>query len=410
MRTLKLITVLILAATGLGLASATADSLDSAFLKPPPEARPWVDWMFMDGNMTREGLTADLEAMAKAGIGGAILMEVDVGIPRGPVKFMSPEWQDLFHHAVREAERLGLDLTLNAGPGWTGSGGPWIRPEQSMQHLVASETNLAGPAHFQGTLAKPAPRSPFFGEGTLTPELKKARDDFYQDVVVLAFPTPAGQARIADIDEKALYYRAPYSSQPGVKPFLPAPADHAALPTEQCIAPAAILDLTSKLSADGRLDWEVPAGNWTVLRFGRRSTGQTTRPAPLPGLGFECDKFDPAALDAQYAAFDRTLLTGLGPRQSAHGWRMLHIDSWEMSSQNWTGHFREEFQRRRGYDLLDYLPVMTGRVVGSLELSERFLWDLRQTAQELVVQNHAMHFGRTGPPRRFRALRSSPTT
>lgn len=381
---------------GLPLA-CPADSLDSAFLKPPPEARPWVYWFFMDGNMTREGITADLEAMAKAGLGGGLFMEVDVGIPRGPVEFMSPRWQELFRHAVKEAERLGLDLTLNAGPGWTGSGGPWIRPEQSMQHLVASQTNIAGPSHFEGLLAKPAPRQPFFGEGTLTPELKKARDDFYRDVAVLAFPTPAGQGRIADIDEKALYYRAPYSSQPGVKPFLPAPAEYAALPAAQCIAADRIVDLTPKLSADGRLEWDVPEGNWTVLRFGRRTTGQTTRPAPLPGLGFECDKFDPAALDAHYAAFIQPLLRGLGPRKAGQGgWTMLHIDSWEMSSQNWTARFREEFQRRRGYDLLSYLPVMTGRVVGRLEVSERFLWDLRQTAQELVVENHALHLGELG--------------
>jgi hypothetical protein len=392
----RLALALLALSIGLPLASV-ADSLDSGFRKPPPQARPWVYWMFMDGNMTREGITADLEAMAKAGLGGAIFMEVDVGIPRGPVEFMSPRWQELLRYAVKEAERLGLELTLNAGPGWTGSGGPWIRPEQSMQHLVASETNIAGPSHFQGLLAQPAPRKPFFGEGTLTPELKKARDDFYRDVVVLAFPTPAGQARIADIDEKALYYRAPYSSQPGVKPFLPAPAEHAVLPAEQCIAANRTLDLTPKLSADGRLEWDVPEGHWTVLRFGRRSTGQTTRPAPLPGLGFECDKFDPAALDAHYAAFIQTLLRGLGPHKTGQGgWTMLHIDSWEMSSQNWTGRFRQEFQRRRGYDLLSYLPVMTGRVVGSLEVSERFLWDLRQTAQELVVQNHALHLSDLG--------------
>jgi hypothetical protein len=381
---------------GLPLASA-ADALDSGFRNPPPEARPWVYWFFMDGNMTREGITADLEAMAKAGLGGGIFMEVDVGIPRGPVEFMSLPWQELLRYAVKEAERLGLELTVNASPGWTGSGGPWIRPEQSMQHLVASETNIAGPAHFAGLLARPAPRQPFFGEATLTPELKKARDDFYRDVAVLAFPTPAGQGRIADIDEKALYYRAPYSSQPGVKPFLPAPAEHPALPADQCIVSNRIVDLTRNLSPDGRLEWDVPEGNWTVLRFGRRTTGQTTRPAPLPGLGFECDKFDPGALDAHYAAFIQTLLRGLGPRQTGQGgWTMLHIDSWEMSSQNWTARFREEFQRRRGYDLLNFLPVMTGRVVGSLEVSERFLWDLRQTAQELVLQNHASHLRELG--------------
>ncbi len=112
-----------------------------------------------------------------------------------------------------------------------------------------------------------------------------------------------------------------------------------------------------------------------------------------PGLGLECDKFDAAALDAHFDAFIGALLREVGPREEAAdaGWNMLHIDSWEMGAQNWTAAFRDEFRRRRGYDPLRYLPAVTGRVVDSAEVSERFLWDLRQTAQELVIENHAQH-------------------
>ena len=124
-------------------APAKPDTLKAEFVSPPDAARPWVYWFVMDGNLSREGITADFEALKRAGIGGVIIMEVDVGIPRGPVKFMSPEWRALFKHAVAEAERLGLQITLNAGPGWTGSGGPWVKPEQSMQHLVASAVEVA---------------------------------------------------------------------------------------------------------------------------------------------------------------------------------------------------------------------------------------------------------------------------
>ncbi|MBM3294111.1 MAG: hypothetical protein FJY82_06245 [Candidatus Aminicenantes bacterium] len=98
----------------------------------------------MDGNLSREGLTADLEAMKRAGIGGVIVMEVNVGVPRGPVEFMSDEWRRLFHHVVDEAERLGLEITLNAGPGWTGSGGPWVRAGQSMRHLARNALKVEG--------------------------------------------------------------------------------------------------------------------------------------------------------------------------------------------------------------------------------------------------------------------------
>ena len=378
-------------------------ALRQGFASPPATARPWVYWFWMDGNLSREGITADLEAMWAAGLGGVIIMEVDVGIPKGAVRFMSPEWRALFKHVVREAERLGLQITLNAGPGWTGSGGPWVKPEESMQHLVASAVEVAGPQRFDAVLPRPQRRPAFFGDGALPEAQEKAKNDYYRDVAVLAFPTPAGTNRIADIDEKADYVRAPYSSQPGVKPFLPAPGQYPSLPANALIPVASVIDLTSRLNADGRLVWEAPEGNWTVLRFGRTSNGANTRPAPAPGLGLECDKLDPAALDAHFEAFIGALLREIGPRLESPeaGWNMLHIDSWEMGAQNWTGRFREEFQRRRGYDPLPYLPALTGRVVGSLEVSERFLWDLRQTVQELILDNHARRLKELGHRRGF---------
>ncbi|MBM3861266.1 MAG: glycosyl hydrolase, partial [Verrucomicrobia bacterium] len=369
--------------------SRTAVAFDD-FVTPPASARPWVYWMFMDGNLTREGLTADLEAMKRAGIGGAIILEVNIGIPRGTVEFMSAPWRELIKHAIHEADRLGLEIALPAGPGWCGSGGPWVKPEQSMQHLVASETQVTGPIRFDAALPQPQPRTPFFGEKTLTPELHKVWKEFYRDVVVVAFPTPEGDYRIPDVDEKALYKRAPYSSQPGVKPLLT--ADRTIVAAAGCISRVVELKLT-----DGRLVWDVPPGRWTIMRFGRTITGQTTRPAPVPGLGFETDKFDKAAVDEHFESFIGALLKTTGkPKHPGRGWTTLHFDSWEMSSQNWSGRFREEFRQRRGYDLLRFLPVMLGRVVDSVEVSERFLWDLRRTAAELLIENHAYRLKELG--------------
>lgn len=387
---LFILTVCLAMAGGAYLAFfANAADLERSFQTPPPENRPWVYWYFMDGNMTREGLTADLEAMCAAGIGGAIFLEVDLGLPRGPVKFMSPEWRQLFAHAVHEAERLGIELVLASGPGWCGTGGPWVKPEQSMQHLVASETNVVGPVKFDAMLARPEPRAPFFGEGTLTPEFKIEWQEFYRDVAVLAFPKPKGDRRIADADEKALYQRAPYSSFPGVKSSLPAPAEHPVAPAEECIPQTGVVELTAMMTPDGRLTWDVPPGEWTILRFCRTATGQLTRPAPAPGLGFETDKFDPAAIDAHLEQYVGSLLKEIGPRKNGRGGlSTLHFDSWEMSSQNWSEKFPDEFRTRRGYDPLHFLPAFTGRLVDNMETTERFLWDLRQTAQELVIANH----------------------
>ena len=142
----------------------------------------------------------------------------------------------------------------------------------------------------------------------------------------------------------------------------------------------------------------MPEGSWTILRFGATSTGATTRPAPVPGLGLECDKLDTAAPNTHFDAYIGTLLRDVGTHTSPSGagWTSLHIDSWEMGAQNWTPSLREEFRRRRGYDLFPYLPAITGRIVESPEVSERFLWDLRQTAQELVLENHALHLRELG--------------
>jgi hypothetical protein len=121
------------------------EQLAEAFVTPPDSARPGVYWYFMDGNLSREGMTADLESMRAAGIGSVLFLEVDVGVPRGNVRFMSEEWINLFKHARNECERLGITMKLGLGPGWTGSGGPWVKPEQSMQHLVSTLSEIGGP-------------------------------------------------------------------------------------------------------------------------------------------------------------------------------------------------------------------------------------------------------------------------
>jgi hypothetical protein len=170
----------------------------------------------MDGNLDRQEMTKDLESMKEVGISNLIFLEVGIGVPRGPVDFMSEEWQDLYVHAVREAERLGIKILLGAGPGWCGSGGPWVKPEESMKHLVFSETEIKGGKKVHIELPLPEQRSTTW---------HRMNDPYYEDVAVFAIPkmtTPI----IADINEKALYERDPYSSKPNVKPYLPSLANY----------------------------------------------------------------------------------------------------------------------------------------------------------------------------------------
>ena len=129
--------------------AVASDDLARDFARPPQTARPWVYWFWLNSNITKTSITADLEAMKRVGIGGVLIMEVDQGVPVGQVPFMSDRWREMFRHAVAEAQRLGLDVNMNDDAGWNGSGGPWIRPEQSMQEVVwigPARSRDAGPS------------------------------------------------------------------------------------------------------------------------------------------------------------------------------------------------------------------------------------------------------------------------
>lgn len=372
----KLLMVLVPCALCGGVLAACG--MKNRFLDPPDSARPGVYWYFMDGNLNAKEMTADLESMKAAGLGNLVFLEVDIGMPKGPVRFMSGPWQERFVQTVRDAERLGLDITLGIGPGWCGSGGPWVEPERSMQHLVFSSVELKGPQSYSAILPVPAQRST---------EWHTMASPYYEDVVTWAFPSR--EPLIADIDEKALYYRGPYTLRKEVKPYLPAPARYAEPGPSGVLLPDEIVDLTGRLKPDGTLSWDVPSGDWTVVRMGRRTTGASSRPAPSAGEGLESDKFDAKALEDHLDRFVGVLLEKISPRAKEHGLTTLHMDSWESGAQNWTPSLLEEFKKRRGYDARPWLPVYTGRVIRSLEMSERFLWDLRLTGQELVLENHA---------------------
>ena len=147
--------LLTLASLGVCRAGEARSELARGFSAPPSAARPWVYWFWLNGNITRHGITADLEAMRRVGIGGVLIMEVDQGTPPGPARFASPPWRELFKHVCAEADRLGLKVNMNNDAGWCGSGGPWITPELAMQKVTWTETAVEGPRHFQGRLPGP---------------------------------------------------------------------------------------------------------------------------------------------------------------------------------------------------------------------------------------------------------------
>jgi len=361
--------------------------LDLEFRNPPASARPWVYWFWINGNISKEGITADLESLKRAGVGGVLWMEVSGPwwAPDGGVVPLSPQWHEAFQWAVRECQRLGLqfDVTLDFG---YGSGGPHITPELSMQQLVWSEKELEGGQRVAVVLEKAQVKkdvSAWLRPGAKIPEkvleaLEKS--DSYRDVAVVAIPlaaSPADRAfRIPDLSLKSgLLSKAPRVNVVATPPGAVTPIER-------------VIDLTAHMDRDGRLTWDAPAGRWLILRYGHTSNLKMTRPSPAAAVGLECDRLAKAGIEAHYRAFLNKLMTDAGAA-AGPALSFVHIDSWEAGCQNWTATFPAEFRARRGYDLRPWLPVMTGRVVGSAELSERFLWDVRATASEMIRENYA---------------------
>lgn len=337
--------------------------LEASFRNPPNSARPWVYWFWLNGNLSSNGITADLEAMQRVGIGGVLIMEVDQGAPKGDADFGGPKWRQLFKHVLGEAHRLGLQVNMNNDAGWCGSGGPWITPELAMQKLVWTNVDVEGPSKFNRTLPQP-----------------QAVVNYYKDVALFAFPKISSY-RIDNIQAKSALI--PQHAQPQ-------PSTFPTVEKEDVVAQNQLIELTAKMGTDGHLIWDVPAGKWNILRMGHTPTGKDNHPAPEPGRGLESDKLSKHATEVMFDGLMKKIIAdsrSLVPNALVS----THIDSWETGSQNWSPLFREDFKRLRGYDPFPYLPVVTGRVVGNLEISERFLWDLRQTVSDLVIENYAKH-------------------
>ncbi len=365
------------------VAPAYADKLEDSFRSPPPEAAPWTYWFWINGNITKAGITADLEALAQSGIKGVLIMEVANPrsmAPNGPYPFGSPEWRELFKFAVAEAGRLGIEVNMNNDAGWCGSGGPWNTPEYSMQKVVGSSTTVKGPARFEGRLpqpklagAEPAKVAPAEGKKQPAAKSAKARKKAKRPPAPAPAPASLSPAALA----AAKYYR-------DLKVLA-----YPAIPKGAAIAPDTILDLSAKMDASGKLTWDAPAGEWIVMRIGHVSTGVENRPAPEAGKGLECDKFSAEAIKRHFAGLIGMLADDVGPA-AGKVLTYTHIDSWEVHWQDWTPRMAEEFKQRRGYDIIPWLITLAGGPgLGDAEQTARFLRDAKRTQSELLDANYA---------------------
>lgn len=374
-----------------GKSSLKPNDLESSFLNPPDSVKPWVIWHWINGNISKEGITSDLEAMKAVGIGGVIRMEISgpQWAPQGNVLANTPGWHDAIQWSIAEAERLGLDYDLSIDFGY-GSGGPHITPDNSMQQLVWSQTTINGGQAIKTNLEKPGLSS--------SAELKKVwlrpgeeinpkvlRDikeiDSYRDIAVFAF--------LENSTEEGRNYRIPLLERyDGRSEKTPLPLHKTGkIPEGALIPQEGILDLTDKMQPDGTLNWNVPPGKWVVIRLGHGSNFKLTRPCPQPAVGLECDRLNPRGIGSHFENHLKPILDKAGIRAGTT-LQYLFLDSWEAGGQNWTEGFDDEFRNRRGYAINHWLPVLTGRIVENIELTERFLWDMRQTVSEMMLDNY----------------------
>jgi hypothetical protein len=356
------------------------DELRKGFANPPASARLRCYWWWLNGHTTKATITRDLEEMRKKGYGGVLLVDANGAnqngndnVPAGP-EFGSPEWTTLYVHALKEANRLGLEVTLNITSGWN-LGGPWVRPEQASKLLTWSRTVVK-------TGMTDVPRI----------ELPPMKNGFYRQIAVLAYPLHQessmagenGDARkgLGALKAKSAAVEMGFS-MPDASSLL---VDSLPEKKDEDMDLAEIRDITEQVDSDGVVHWSPPPGDsrsWEMLRIGYTDSDARVSTSSGAWQGLAIDYLDPAALDTYWKKSVLPLLEA-GKPYIGKSLKYVATDSWELGGTNWTGRFREEFERRRGYDPVPYLPVVAGRIVGSRELSTQFLADLRRTVADLV--------------------------
>ncbi|HWZ01953.1 MAG TPA: glycosyl hydrolase, partial [Mucilaginibacter sp.] len=152
-------------------------AVETSFINIPDSVQTSVYWYWISGNISKEGVVKDLEAMKKVGINRAFIGNIGLdNVPGGKVKMFTDEWWDILDAALKTATRLNIQIGIFNGPGWSQSGGPWVKPGQSMRYLTSSQVTVQGPLALHQKLDQPQKE--------------------FQDVKVLAYPVPAGYGAV----------------------------------------------------------------------------------------------------------------------------------------------------------------------------------------------------------------------
>lgn len=488
------------------MSSNEFQNIQTGFISPEDNNSVWCYWYWINDDISKEGITKDLEAMKSVGIGTAFIGNINPPEVDGPVPMLSEEWWECMVHAVNEGKRIGVDIGTFNCPGWSMSGGPWVKSDMAMRHLVYSEVNIKGSKNISLQLVKPKKEfqdtqvlafpsltsekvklSKTNSSIKVSPAVENKKNLIDGDLSTVSFFKPSIKEYSFYLKSNKLIHARSiqlFSGEQGfnadfelfakingeyrsvktfsfersnnsvnVGPDINGPVS-ISLPetysdsfklicknkgrtwkagaglSEIIISEAQILeryvekklgkmfpsplpkwnsyiwkdqqnfdninlkinskeiiDISDKMDADGVLTWNVPKGEWTVIRFGMTPTGTKNSPSAPQGKGYEIDKASRKIARYHYDNYVGELMKRVS-KENRSAFKYVIADSYEQGSQNWTDDFEKKFESKFGYNPVEYLPVFAGRVVNSVEESNRFLWDLRRSIADAVAYEY----------------------
>lgn len=320
------------------------------FFSVPNSYKPWVYYWWLKGNVTKELISRDLEEMKNKGIGGFLLFDsrgyhdgFEDGLVPVPLKikyeFMSPGWREMVKHAMQEASRLGLKMSINLANTGGSLRGPWAMEEQGPKQLIWTGASVSGPSKLSVQLDKPADK------------------EYFQDVTLMA----------VQIDKNGLNEKEIIELNSNWKEVTE--------PTENALEVGKVINLKDKIY-NGKLQWDVPDGKWEILRFGYHVIGDKG----------SVDILNSDAVSKYFQLMGDEILKDAG---SLAGETLTHFYnvSWEGGQPNWTSGFEKEFQKYRGYDISQYMPMLTGMVANDSNVYNRFMHDYLKTISDCFKTN-----------------------
>jgi len=323
------------------------------------EAKPWSRWWWMGSSVNPSDLKAAMEAYSKAGLGGLEITPIYGvhGYENRFIKFLSPEWVQNLEYTLQEGKKLEMGVDLAMASGWP-FGGVWVTPEDACKYMAVQSYPLLK----QGEQLK---SKVTMEQEPMLRSISRKNLDFSQ----LKYPVSANEDSLQKWSLEQVRYPIP-------------------MPLQTVMAysnKGEILNLTDKVDSVGKLNWIAPVGLWKLFAVFEGWHGKMVERAGPGGEGDVIDHFSDKAIDNYLGHFTNAFkghdLTGL---------RAYFNDSYEVDDArgeaNYTPHLFDEFKKRRGYDLREYLPALLGD--DSPEYNQRVLCDYRETISDLILENY----------------------